>query len=101
MTILKDRNRTYGSFMVNSCVAQDLKSVFRRSPNWSNLSSDQKEALDQTASKISRLLVGDSNHIDSWEDISLYNRLITDRLKLENEYEEYNDRLGKHPSGYK
>ena len=87
--------------MENSRVSQELKSVFRSAPNWSKLSSDQKETLDQTASKLSRLLVGDLNHIDSWEDISLYNRLVTDRLKLESEYNEYNDQLGKHPSGYK
>ena len=89
--------------MDNSQVAQDLKRIFRSAPNWSKLSSDQQETLDQTASKISRLLIGDTNHIDSWEDISLYNRLVVDRLKRERGvYDvDYGSSLGAHPSGFK
>jgi hypothetical protein len=40
----------------------------------------QKESLEMIASKIARIVCGDSNHHDSWHDIGGYAKLVADRL---------------------
>lgn len=48
---------------------------------WDSLSSDQQEALEMIAHKIARILNGNPNKIDSWEDIAGYAILVAERLK--------------------
>lgn len=103
--ILKSRHNTYGEFSSNAALAQAIKSIFRQGPNWSLLKPYQQEALDQTASKISRLLCGDPKHLDSWEDITLYNKLVVDRIRgeastMRDENMSVSAGLGAHPGGY-
>lgn len=74
------RESRYGSFYDNANVAQTVKFVMRESPNWSKLEPDQKEALEQIASKIGRMLTGDFNYVDSWHDITGYAKLVENRL---------------------
>lgn len=81
---LKERGKTYGNFDDNARVAQHLKDTVRCSSGWKNLAPDQREALEIIASKISRLLIGDPDHIDSWHDIAGYATLIENRLEKEN-----------------
>lgn len=72
---IAERQVTYGSFADNATVAQELKAVLALSP--ARLSNAQLEALDQICSKLSRIVSGDPNYIDSWRDISGYcNRVI-------------------------
>jgi len=77
---LKARDARYGTFLVNATASQHIKFVFRETANWHQLLPDQKEALEQIATKIGRLLTGDFNFIDSWHDIAGYAKLIEDRL---------------------
>lgn len=78
---LEMRGRQYGSFQGNARIAQNIKAAMRASPNWEELSSDMKEALELIASKIGRLLNGNPNHHDGWHDIEGYARLIAERLR--------------------
>lgn len=74
---LEERGKKYGgSFLEQSQIAQNLKSVLKNSPNWTRMRVDQREALEMIATKISRILYGDPNYIDSWHDISGYATLI-------------------------
>lgn len=77
------RHVRYGTFMENSGTSQTLKALMRETPRWADLATDQKEALDQIASKIGRMLTGDHNYIDSWHDIAGYATLIEKRLRGE------------------
>ena len=79
---LKERGSRYGSFETQGEITQALKTVMRyqRQKGWVSLEDDQKEALDQIASKISRILNGDPNYADSWHDIAGYATLIDNRL---------------------
>ena len=52
----------------------------RQSTNWPRLDHVQAEALEQIATKIGRLLSGDSKHADHWKDIQGYAKLVEDRL---------------------
>ena len=77
---LKERDPKYGTFRVNSRVAHSIKSAFRAAPNWDRLPTDMAESLDMVAHKLSRLLCGDFNHLDSWHDAIGYLRLVERRL---------------------
>lgn len=82
--ILKEREERYGRFIDNAHLAQSLKDIMRDSSNWDNLDSDQKEALEQIASKISRILTGTAVfYSDSWQDIAGYATRVQERLENE------------------
>lgn len=78
---LQERGSRYGVFADQACIAQNIKTAMRNSPNWSSLAPDQKEALELIANKAGRILNGDPNYDDSWVDIAGYAKLVADRLK--------------------
>ncbi len=78
---LNERQSGYGEFIDNASIAQELKYVIHNTPNWNSMTSDMQEALEMIASKMSRILNGDKNHIDSWHDISGYATLVEKRLR--------------------
>ena len=82
--ILKERGARYGEFFNHACITQDIKEVMRATPNWANLSSAQKESLEMIAHKIGRILNGDPDYVDSWQDIAGYAQLIVAELQNEN-----------------
>jgi hypothetical protein len=77
---LEKRGNRYGAFAEHARITQTLKRAMVDSPNWVNLSDDQKEALEMVAHKIGRILNGDPNYKDSWHDIIGYTRLIESGL---------------------
>lgn len=80
---LAERGSKYGIFAEHAAITQDIKSIMQYSPNWQNLNSSQKEALDMIAHKIGRILNGDPNYLDSWHDIIGYTRLVELELEAE------------------
>lgn len=78
--ILADRGSRYGDFTMHACITQHLKSVaagyYRPS-----LIPIHKEALDMIFHKIGRILNGDPNYADSWDDIAGYAKLVADRVR--------------------
>ena len=79
--ILEQRGSRYGRFEDNAWIAQLVKQAFRYGFGYDNLYDDQKEALDQIASKISRIVIGDRDYADNWDDIAGYAKLVADRLR--------------------
>ena len=73
--LLTDRERTHGIFKDTASLAQSLKDVMRSSKNWERLSDSQKEALEQDATKTARILSGDFNFRDHWDDKGGYAQL--------------------------
>jgi len=69
---LNERNQTHGDFAENARISQALKTIMRTSLGWENLPDAQKEALDVTALKISRILSGQNMFPDHWLDGSGY-----------------------------
>ena len=78
--IITERKDTHGDFADDAGTSQSIKSVMRLGKNWEELTPVQKEALEQIATKIGRILSGDPNHLDSWRDIQGYAKLVEDRL---------------------
>lgn len=82
--ILRERHTKYGDFNVQAELSQKLKDVLQLDKRFL-LRPFQREALQMIASKISRILNGDCNHIDSWRDIAGYAELVADILKENDE----------------
>jgi len=81
--ILGQRAKTYGTFKDNARVAQGLKRVMAEHAreHEKTFADDQWEALEMIASKISRIVNGDPDSVDQWDDIAGYATLIADRLR--------------------
>lgn len=79
-TTLAERGARYGAFTGHAKITQSLKRAMVDSPQWANLSDDQKEALEMVQHKIGRILNGDPDYADSWTDIVGYTRLVEKRL---------------------
>lgn len=81
--ILADRQKTHGDFVTHAQCTQDLKEVFSRycrEPR-KRLTASQREALSMIAHKIGRILAGNPDHKDHWDDIAGYATLISKELK--------------------
>lgn len=78
--VLAERGSRYGRFIDQAAISVALKRVMAASPNWQDLSPDQREALEMNAVKVSRILTGDPNYIDNWVDMSGYAQLVVNRL---------------------
>ncbi len=80
--LLAEREKTHGKFDNHAYFSQSLKNIMQNpSGNWPALSQCQKESLDMIAHKIARILAGDPNHKDHWDDIVGYARLVADSIK--------------------
>jgi len=79
--ILAERSKRYGAFQSNARVAQTIKIGTRMGERFHILANDQVEALDQIATKISRIVTGDPDYVDNWDDIAGFATLVADRLR--------------------
>lgn len=70
--LLVERKSTHGDYLIQSAVGQALKAELFKAPNYFSLSANKRDALDMIAVKISRILCGDSEHDDHWDDIAGY-----------------------------
>lgn len=77
---ITERGNRYGKFKDGADIMQGLKEVMRATPNWSNLSPSQREALEMIQHKIGRVLNGDPNYDDNWRDIAGYSTLILEEV---------------------
>lgn len=100
--ILAERAKRYGMFKDRAMIAQTLKEVMQGNclngatstaeadiekcaetvrEKWISLQPDQREALEMIAHKIARILGGDPDYIDNWDDIAGYSTLVANRLR--------------------
>jgi hypothetical protein len=77
--ILAERQKTHGDFATHAHIAQALKdAAFIRGKD--TLSFTQREALEMILHKIARIVNGDPNHKDHWDDIAGYATLAAREL---------------------
>lgn len=79
--VLDERGGRYGSFAKNAEICQGLKAIARRSPSWERMRAPQREAIEAIFGKLSRILTGDPEYLDSWVDLQGYSKLSTDEIK--------------------
>lgn len=84
--LLAERGSRYGSFNTHAKVTQAFKLQCAEALKDSRvvLSPSQQESLDMIFHKIGRIVNGDPNYVDSWDDIAGYATLVSDELR-ENE----------------
>ena len=81
-TILAERRNQHGDFSVHAVLTQRLKAVaWSDVGGYSSLTDVQREAVDMIPHKIGRILAGNPNHRDHWDDIAGYAKLVSDRIK--------------------
>ncbi len=68
---LAERDKVYGSFREKAILSQSIMHLLRRHPT-PNMTEAQWEALQMIVHKITRIVVGDPNHLDTWLDIAGY-----------------------------
>lgn len=77
--LLQERQKTHGNFAANAYISQQLKQLFRANrplpAESSGLKSVHAEALDMIAIKLSRILSGQANFKDHWDDMAGYAKL--------------------------
>ena len=81
--LLGERQQTHGSYAEVSAICQSIKRSMRYGSGWEHLSDQQKESLEMMAMKMARILSGNANHPDHWEDIEGYARLVSNELERE------------------
>jgi hypothetical protein len=81
--VLDARAEQYGSFMQSADTVVRIKGIMHNAiaRNEVHLYPDQLQALDMIATKLSRIVHGNPNHLDSWIDIAGYATLVADRLQ--------------------
>jgi len=78
--ITDERGEQYGDFATQGEIAQSLKDYMRSQHGWDRLAPHQRESLDMIQHKISRILNGDPNVVDSWADIAGYAHIVAIRI---------------------
>ena len=73
---LEERGGRYGLFSGHARITWNIKRAMAESPNWGKLTDAQHEALEMIAHKIGRILNGDPDYADSWNDIAGYATLV-------------------------
>lgn len=68
-----ERKAVHGDWHVQSMCANRLKyTADHYGVTYANLPAFQKEAIDMILTKVSRILCGDHDHVDHWDDIAGY-----------------------------
>lgn len=76
--LLVEREKTHGSYLEHATMTQDLKKTMKEGKNWKNLSSRHKESLEMIQHKIGRILGGNPEFKDHWDDIAGYAKLASE-----------------------
>lgn len=78
---IAERAKLHGDFTNTGMCAQRIKDDIRAwVPNWHALRPYQREALDQIAQKIARIMTGNPDEPDHWRDLSGYATMVEIRL---------------------
>jgi hypothetical protein len=81
--ILNERTNSYGTFLEEAHISQELKAAMELGRNWSILPCDIKQSLEMVCVKVARILNGNYNYKDNFVDCIGYLQLVLDRLEKE------------------
>lgn len=80
--IIFERSKTHGDFAKVSLMSQQLKAVLAQGDNWAKLTDQQREAIEMICPKLARIMFGNNNTSEHWNDISGYALLAADDYKF-------------------
>lgn len=73
--LIATRRGTHGDWQVQSAIEQAVKDRLRAGPCWPMMLPAQRAAVEMIAVKLSRIVSGNPNEPDHWDDIAGYARL--------------------------
>ena len=79
--LLAERQSTHGEYAEHARVTQQTLRLWEREKNWPTLTDMQKETLHMISHKVGRILTGNPDVADHYDDIAGYSRLISQRLE--------------------
>jgi len=79
--ILEDREVTHGDFEMKAMWIQEIMENLVGLYSYQKMEADKKEAIHMILVKLSRILYGNHDHKDHWDDIAGYAQLVSERLK--------------------
>ena len=79
--ILKSREVTHGDFEIKAMFIQEIMEHLIGLNAYQNMEADKKEAIHMILVKLSRIIYGNHDHADHWDDIAGYALLVADRIK--------------------
>lgn len=84
-TMLSEREKTHGNFRDHARCTRRLKAVLRDELEivGNPITMEQEEALDMIFHKIGRIVAGDANFVDHWDDMAGYSTLVAKILRGE------------------
>src|ERR1700688_1023243 len=83
--LLNTRENSHGDYTGTAELSQRMKAWIRDQPGWVKLRVVQQESLDLIAMKIARILSGDPEEVDHWDDIAGYAQLVIEQPKVQEE----------------
>ncbi len=79
--LLQEREKTHGSFEQNASISQAIKNIYHGYGKYPTENGVHCEALDMIALKLSRILSGQANFKDHWDDIAGYAKLASEACR--------------------
>lgn len=79
--ILAQRATTHGDYTEHSDCTQSIMAVLAKHRRWGDLTPDQRETLHMIAHKMGRVVTGEPNVADHWDDMAGYAKLSGDRVR--------------------
>jgi hypothetical protein len=79
--ILQDREKTHGDFEMKAMWIQEIMQNLIGLNSYEEMEADKKEAIHMILVKLSRIIYGNYNHVDHWDDIAGYALLVAGRIK--------------------
>lgn len=76
--LLEERQKTHGNFADNARISQALKHMLRNNSTAGLLCDVHEESLDMICLKLSRILSGQADFADHWNDIAGYAKLAAE-----------------------
>lgn len=80
--LLKTRGSSHGDWDETARLAQMFKRVVRSANKWPELGPNHQEALDLITLKVARVLSGNPDFAEHWDDIIGYASLVARTLEV-------------------
>lgn len=71
----EQRGAVHGNFEEGARISQGTMQLWQTGSKWNELTDAQRECLHMIAHKVHRILTGNPNHQDHWDDIAGYAHL--------------------------
>ena len=78
---LNERGSRYGNYLEQTAISNKIKEAMQENPDYWGMETDQRDALEMIAVKMSRIVNGDPDYSDNWADIAGYATLVKERLE--------------------